>query len=635
MILKHELWTRAGERLLDDLKVNPETPVLPEYPRPQLERSADTWLNLNGYWDYAILDRAETDYDPVNNVTVRSQFLGEITPYQAFLAQGLILVPFAPESKLSGVEKLLLPDQVLWYRRRVTLPQRALGKRIFLHAGAIDQLCSIWINGRFLASHRDGYLPFSFELTGHLDFGDDPSSFEISIAVMDPSDQGLLPYGKQKLKRGGMWYTPSSGIWQTIWLEFLPADFIQDFKVTPLPEEAQFAFEFRLSAAAAENLSATVRLFFDGRMQATADLETKTEGVFRTNIQPSRCIWWTPETPHLYTWIVELKDEEGRLLDRVRGYCGMRSFGIGRFADGAPCLLLNGEPYKHLGVLDQGYFADGLYSAASDQLYVDDILAMKAQGFNVLRKHIKIEPQRFYYHCDRLGILVWQDLVNGGRPYNPWVIAISPFIGIRLRDSNYRRFGRGERESIDDMAARQAAITIHRETCAALKNTVSLCLWVIFNEGWGQFDAVQLAEQMKRLDPERLVDHASGWHDQGGPDLNSLHVYFRKFRAKRDRCLRPLALTEFGGYSLNVPGHSAARSVYGYKKFTERKAYLEALERLYRKEILPVQELAASIYTQLSDVEDETNGILTYDRKVNKWEDADRLRELLREVRKN
>ena len=367
---------------------------------------------------------------------------------------------------------------------------------------------------------------------------------------------------------------------------------------------------------------------------APQTLEPAGRSSLAARISPALFEYWTPEQPRLYTWHLELWSAGRELLDQVRGYAGMRSFGIGSFPGGEPCLLLNGKPCRHLGVLDQGYFADGLYTPADDRLFVDDIQAMKALGFNMLRKHIKIEPQRFYYHCDRLGMLVWQDLVNGGRPYSPWVIAILPFVGIRFRDSRYRLFGRGDRESRRDQAAREAHREILRETQSALKNSVSLCLWVIFNEGWGQFDAVELAGLMKTLDPERLVDHASGWHDQGGPDLYSLHVYFRKFRAGRDRHGRPLALTEFGGYSLGVPGHSAARSVYGYRKFEDRDAYLTALETLYREEILPVRQLAASVYTQVSDVEDEINGILTYDRKVNKWAGREALRDILGEVRR-
>lgn len=634
MILKHDLWTEAGEILLNNLAADPDTPVLPEYPRPQMERESDTWLNLNGYWEYAIQDRKDGDFDPRNDVAIKSEELKEICAFQPFISQGRILVPFAPESKLSGVERLLEPDEVLWYRRSVTLPEHALGKRIFLHAGAIDQVCSIWINELFLASHRDGYLPFSFELTDHLVQTGNPSTFEIVIAVMDPSDEGLLPFGKQKLKRGGMWYTPVSGIWQTIWLEFLSANYVRDFKVTPCPEESVFDFVFSLAEIPAPDISATLNLYFDGDLVASEDLKPDGRRTFATRVKPSRFMWWTPETPHLYTWRLKLKDEQQTRLDFVQGYAGMRSFGIGTFPSGEPCLLLNGKPYKHLGVLDQGYVADGIYTPASDRLYVDDIQALKDLGFNMLRKHIKIEPQRFYYHCDRLGMLVWQDLVNGGRHYNPWVVAILPFLGIRLQDDRYQRFGRGERNNPRDIAARKAFIEILHESYEALKNNVSLCLWVIFNEAWGQFDAIKVAEMMKSLDPERQVDHASGWHDQGGPDLHSLHVYFRRFKAKYDEHNRPLALTEFGGYSLSIPEHSAAERVYGYKKLKDIDSYLSAVEKLYRDEILPVKHLAASVYTQVSDVEDETNGILTYDRKVNKWENADILRAILNEIRK-
>ena len=321
---------------------------------------------------------------------------------------------------------------------------------------------------------------------------------------------------------------------------------------------------------------------------------------------------WSPEDPYLY----ELEVRAG--TDVVRSYAGIRSFGLGPDAAGIPRLLLNGEPYFHAGVLDQGYWSDGGYTAPSDEALVHDIATMKRLGFTMLRKHIKIEPLRWYHHCDRLGMLVWQDMVNGGGRYNPAVISV-PAVASRvaLDDRRYRTFARG------DEAGREHWLAEMEATIALLGNVVSLAMWVPFNEGWGQFDAAAVCERVRALDPTRTVDHASGWHDQGAGDLTSLHVYFRSFRVPRRRRGtqgRALALTEYGGYSLRLPEHSTTTREFGYRRFRDAASLADAFTRLHTRQIAPAIAggLAASVYTQLSDVEDETNGLLTYDRRVVK-----------------
>ncbi|MGW4502218.1 glycoside hydrolase family 2 TIM barrel-domain containing protein [Micromonospora sp. NPDC004336] len=332
---------------------------------------------------------------------------------------------------------------------------------------------------------------------------------------------------------------------------------------------------------------------------------------------------WSPEDPYLYGVTVAVG------ADRVDSYVGMRSFGVGPGPDGTPRLLLNGAPYFHAGVLDQGYWSDGWYTPPSDEAMVHDIATMKQLGFTMLRKHIKVEPARWYFHCDRLGILVWQDMVNGGGRYRPLVVTAPALAPLRLDDRRHRWFARA------DAAGREQFRAELRDTVEHLRNVVSIAVWVPFNEGWGQFDAAAVAAEVAALDPTRSVDHASGWHDQGGGDLRSLHVYFRRFRMpRRRRDRRALVLSEYGGYSLAVDGHTATDRQFGYRRFTDAESLGEAFRRLHAEQIAPAVAagLSATVYTQLSDVEDEVNGLLTYDRRVLKLP-ADLVREVNRRLR--
>ena len=564
------LMTPWGERL-------DENCILTEYPRPQMRRNS--YLNLNGRWEYAITDSDESPrrWD------------------------GTILVPFSPESALSGVGRSLQPGQTLWYRREVILPQGFIPAdgRLLLHFGAVDQEAAVYWNGRLLGRHMGGYNAFTLDATDALG----PRN-SLVVRVHDDTDASFHSRGKQKTRRGGIWYTPQSGIWQTVWMEAVPRHYIESLRIVPLFDQS--AVEVMVRCSQPLQCEATV----DGRT------------VPFTSGEPARIPMpdfraWSPEDPYLYDLSVTLGE------DRVESYFGMRKMEVRADRGGVKRLFLNGEPYFQSGLLDQGYWPDGLYTAPSDEALIYDIQTAKAMGFNLLRKHIKVEPMRWYYHCDRLGMLVWQDMPSGGGKYRFSTITLPLVTGIHRRDNHYRAFARassqGRGEYIDEL----------EEMVGQLFNAPSVVLWVPFNEGWGQFDSTLVMERLRALDPTRPVDPASGWHDQGAGELRSLHVYFKPFRFRRDRRGRALALSEFGGYNLRVDGHCFNQKDYGYRRLPDAAALWRDFSRLYEREVLPAvpRGLCASVYTQLSDVEDELNGLMTYDRRVVKL-DADEVREL-------
>ncbi|WP_350348876.1 sugar-binding domain-containing protein [Agromyces sp. G08B096] len=566
----------AAERTVERAADPAPEPVLAEYPRPQLVR--DSYLNLNGVWRYAI---THADGPPV-------QWDGDI------------LVPFSPESERSGVGRSLEPGAHLWYERELVLPDGFLQDRVLLHFGAVDQDCVVFVDGREVGRHVGGYLPFTCDITEAVGGG---GSHVLRVEVTDDSDAGYASRGKQALKPGGIWYTPQSGIWQTVWLESVPAVHVTSLDVRPCLSDAAAEVVVHLGGGDAD---IEVVLTADGEPVARAS--GRSGELLRLELASVRP--WSPEDPFLY----DLDIRAGE--DRVASYLGMRSVTMEPDADGRPRLMLNGAPYFHAGVLDQGYWPDGLYTAPSDEALVRDILAMKELGFTMLRKHIKIEPLRWYYHCDRLGMLVWQDLVNGGRRYHPLVITAPVLLPIRLDDRRHRAFGR------QDAAGRAAFRAELDATVRLLRNHPSVAVWVPFNEGWGQFDALDAVERIRALDPDRLIDHASGWHDQGGGDIRSLHVYFRRIRARRSwgRDGRTVAVSEYGGYSLRLAGHEHSEREFGYRRYRSIAALTAAFVRLHRREVLPAiaSGLSAIVYTQLSDVEDELNGLLTADRSVSK-----------------
>lgn len=545
---------------------------LPEHPRPQLRR--ESYLNLNGPWEYAITrENAEPEeYD------------------------GEIIVPFAPESELSGVGRTLKPGEYLWYRRELVLPEGFNVGRVLLHFGAVDQCARVWVNGEDACAHTGGYLGFSADITELL-YAEGEAN-EILVRVTDDTDKSYHTRGKQKLKPGGIWYTPVSGIWQTVWCESVPENYIRALYITPHVDQG------------------AVELYVDGEGPCRAliggmayDFYAGTPALLRLG---EEIHLWTPEDPCLYELTLALGE------DRVESYFAMRSFSVQADSEGVKRLCLNGKPYFHNGLLDQGWWPDGLYTAPSDEALSYDIEAAKAMGFNMLRKHVKVEPLRWYYHCDRLGMLVWQDMPNGGGSYNPAVISAPLLTGWHMKDSKYGAFGR------KDERGRAEFTEELREMVTELYNCPCIAMWVPFNEGWGQFSALEVADRLRAMDPTRPIDHASGWHDQGGGDLKSRHVYYRPVRLKNDG-RRVLALTEFGGYSLQCPGHPATDKKFGYRMYDDAAAWMDAVEKLYETEVLPLiqaQGLSAAVYTQLSDVEDEVNGLVTFDRRVCKMDPA-------------
>lgn len=582
--------TRWGRAL------DPDRP-LPDYPRPQLAR--ERWVNLNGVWEHAFTPTAErpTSYD------------------------GPIVVPFSPEAPLSGVGRQLQPHEWLWYRRRFTAPALAHWGRMLLHFGAVDQSCTVWVNGHEVGSHTGGYLPFGFDVTDHLQDGLQDGDNLLEVRVRDLSETGVHARGKQRLDRGTIWYTAQSGIWQTVWLEPVPAAYVDRLVLVPHLDRGALEVTVVVSTGSTNGAGSTTGSGSapppTARVVVSSGDGSTTVGEATVRVgQPaliplSEVRPWTPEDPHLYDVEVTLGE------DRVTSYAGLRSFGVGPDTDGHPRLLLNGEPVVHVGVLDQGYWPDGLLTPPSDAAMVHDIEAMKALGFNMLRKHVKIEPLRWYAHCDRIGMLVWQDMVNGGGRYRHLVATLPATRPVRLSDRRHALFHR------EDAAGREEFRREVRETVELLRNVVSLAVWTPFNEGWGQFDANDVAREVATLDPTRQVNHVSGWIDQGGGDLRSFHRYLRPFRmpsrwwGRRDS--RVVAVSEYGGMSMRVDGHDWSSREFGYRHVENRdelEAAFVALHEPLRDAVR--QGLGALAYTQLTDVEDELNGLLTWDREVSK-----------------
>ena len=528
------------------------------YPRPQLKR--DSFLCLNGEWDFKIAKR-KTD---------------ELT------FEGKITVPFPPESKLSGVERRIKQGEVLIYRRTFSIPDGFKNDKIIIHFGAVDQISEIFINGKLVGENIGGYLPFSFDITELLSEKEN----EIVVKAYDDLSK-IYTYGKQKNKRGGMWYTPISGIWQTVWLESLPKTPINAIKIDCTTKYAKITINSQ-----AENKRLTLKA--DGSVY-----EFTENSVI---IEPKSNILWTPENPYLYEFSIETD------TDRIESYFALRELTISE-ANGKKRLMLNGEPYLFSGLLDQGYFPDGIFLPATPDGYEDDILKAKSLGFNMLRKHIKIEPMIFYYFCDKLGIAVFQDMVNNSG-YSFILDTVLPTIGFKKARFSLRH---------KNKASRSFFLSQMQKTAELLYNVPSICLYTIFNEGWGQFDPDSAYKALKEIDSTRFIDSTSGWFYAAESDVDSRHVYFKTPTVKNPNG-RPFFLSEFGGFSHRVHGHLFGKRNYGYSIHKDRDKFTDAVYNLYTDGVLPlIQEgLSALVYTQLTDVEDETNGLITYDRRVIK-----------------
>jgi hypothetical protein len=552
-------WKPVEGKLLSKFArdVSPAAPH-PEYPRPQLVRSA--WLNLNGLWQYAIRPKAAegpgAEYD------------------------GSILVPFAPESSLSGVGRTVGPGSRLWYRRTFRVPAGWDGKRIWLRFDAVDWDATATVNGRKVGAHTGGYDPFAFDITDALAQSGDQ---ELVVSVWDPSDAGPQPRGKQVLNPRGIWYTPTTGIWQTVWLEPLPAQAIERLKLTPDADAGTITIEPRVHGPASGH---TVRaaVVAEGKQMAMAEGPATTP----LRIVVPRPRLWSPGDPYLYDLKVALI-RNGSVVDEVSSYFGLRKISLGPGPDGAARLMLNGKPLFQFGFLDQGFWPDGLHTPPTDEAMRFDIASTLGFGMNLARKHIKVEPDRWYYWADRLGLLVWQDMPSGGN---------------------------------DTPEARRNFLDEWQRLIDARYNHPSIVMWVPFNEGWGQPDAAgtrEVAEWTTRYDATRLVNNASGWTDAGAGHVADVHQYPGPSMPALERT-RAAVLGEFGGLGLPTSGHTwQDEKNWGYVSFkspAELQAAYEA--RIAQLRLLVARGLSAAVYTQTTDVEIETNGLMTYDREVVK-----------------
>lgn len=557
---------------------------LNDYPRPYLQR--DSFYCLNGFWDLDINQEDKTE-----------------------LYSQKILVPFSPECKLSGIEHILQPNEQLHYRLFFTLPEGFVKKRVLLHFEAVDQECKVWLNQKLIGEHCGGYSSFYFDITDHL-----CDNNELKVDVKDQTE--LLPYarGKQKLSNTGkyksIFYKPQSGIWQSVWLESIDEDYITDLKIETLYDKSEVSITI---AASNPKLSAEVILYNGTKQIGRKKGDVDTPYVFLLkDFEP-----WTPSNPHLYD--IKIK----YAFDEVKSYFGMRKISCNKDKNGIRRFFLNNKPFFFNGVLDQGYWPDSLMTNPSDFALIKDISTMKSLGFNTLRKHIKVENRRFYYHCDKLGMLVWQDMPNGGGNYSELFVTelpnVWPYFGRIISDKHYRWFKRSVEKG------RELYYQELTNMLCELKNYTSIVEWTPFNEGWGQFDANKVTDYIKKLDNSRLINQACGWFDQHGGDMYSIHNYRYVLKVK-PQLNRVVALTEYGGYAYPIKKHILyPEKIFGYGYCRSAKELTNKYAELIQRDVLPNIEkgLSAIIYTQLSDVEEEVNGLMTYDREVVKVDSED------------
>ena len=567
-------WAPAGDRIKTkwSAEINPSN-VLPEYPRPILERK--DWKNLNGLWEYAIIDK------------------GKAIP-QKF--EGRILVPFAIESSLSGVGKVIDENHELVYSRTFELSSGWKGKKVLLHFGAVDWKADVWVNGVKVGSHTGGYTPFTFDVTAALNKGKN----KLIVKVWDPTDKGYQPRGKQVSKPEGIWYTPVTGIWQTVWLEPVAEKYIRNLNITPDIDNHILTVKTELNNTSASDLIEVG--VYDGDKLVSSGRSINGEAVEVP--MPEDAKLWSPDSPFLYTLKISLNNG-GKVVDRVDSYAAMRKYSSGRDANGIVRLELNNKPLFQFGPLDQGWWPDGLYTAPTDEALRYDIQKTKDLGFNMIRKHIKVEPARWYTYCDQLGIIVWQDMPSGDR---------SP----EWQPRNYFNGIERKRSEASEACYRKE----WKEIIDCLYSYPCIGTWIPFNEAWGQFKAPEIAEWTKQYDPTRLVNPASGGNHYTCGDILDLHHYPEPKMFLYD-AQRATVLGEFGGIGLVLKDHIwEPNRNWGYVQFNSSKEatdeYVKYADMLYR---LIDKGFSAAVYTQTTDVEVEINGLMTYDRKVIKLDE--------------
>ena len=577
-------WKPAGDKIKTSWgeQLDPKN-VLPEYPRPIMERS--DWKNLNGLWKYAITKK------------------GDPTP-AAY--QGDILVPFAVESSLSGVGKMINEKEELWYQRTFDVPSAWRGKQILLHFGAVDWKAEVWVNDVKVGEHTGGFTPFYFDITSVLNKGNN----DLVVKVWDPSDRGEQPRGKQIANPHGIWYTPVTGIWQTVWLEPVATQYITNLKTTPDIDNNSVKVEVAANTTSADKVEVKV---FDGKNLVAKGAALN--GVPVELAMPANAKLWSPDSPFLYNMEVTLY-KDGKAIDQVKSYTAMRKYSIRKGQNGITRLQLNNKDYFQFGPLDQGWWPDGLYTAPTDEALVYDLKKTKDFGYNMVRKHVKVEPARWYTHCDQLGLIVWQDMPNGG-PSPQWQ-ARNYFNGTEVirsaaSEANYRKEWR---EIID-----------------CLYSYPSIAVWVPFNEAWGQFKTPEIVAWTKEYDPSRLVNPASGGNHYTCGDILDLHHYPGPNMFLYDP-RRATVLGEYGGIGLVIEGNTWVndKKNWGYVKFnTSDEVTNEYIK--YGKHLLELirKGFSAAVYTQTTDVEGEINGLMTYDRKVIKMNEA-KVREINQQI---